>query len=180
MMLRRALYLGLLASSVVLGGCGGDNSEGSTGSGGANGSGGAAGPGSGSASGSGGSTASCNAASCEQCLTANPTNPEQCATTCNGCSDDTGAGGSSNPGAGGSSSSGDGHVPANDCITDQTCNYDADCSSSYHCNGVVHQCFDPNPVASTVLHCDEVPCVFDSDCPASWKCSTSTNKCFVP
>lgn len=66
---------------------------------------------------------------------------------------------------------------ANDCITETPCNWDSDCPSGLHCNAAMNRCFDPSPVASTLLTCNLNACHWDSECPASWSCNTATSHC---
>jgi len=66
---------------------------------------------------------------------------------------------------------------SNDCITTTRCNWDSDCPDGGHCNTAMNLCFDPDPVASTVLTCHMNECRWDSDCPSGWSCNTATTHC---
>lgn len=157
---------------------GGASNSGATGSGAS--STGATGSGASSTGGTGNLAVCDECEACVEMLMQGEGDIEECATICQACEDGGTGGTGGNGGSGNTAGTGSNHIPENDCITEQTCNFNSDCSDGYHCNSVVNQCFDPDPVASVVLECDVVPCMFNSDCPMSWSCSTSTKKCFVP
>jgi hypothetical protein len=66
---------------------------------------------------------------------------------------------------------------SNNCITETRCNWNSDCADGGHCNAAAGLCFDPDPVASTVLTCHLNACRWDSDCPSSWSCNSATSHC---
>ncbi len=74
-----------------------------------------------------------------------------------------------------------GHEPEaasqNNCITETRCNYNSDCAGGTRCNTTMHLCFEPDPVASTILTCGLNQCTWNSECPTAWSCNSATHRC---
>lgn len=66
---------------------------------------------------------------------------------------------------------------SNDCVTTTRCNWNSDCPDGGHCNATMGLCFDPDPVAASLLTCHLNECRWDTDCPSGWSCNSATWHC---
>lgn len=68
-------------------------------------------------------------------------------------------------------------APRNNCITETRCNWDSDCAGGTRCNTTMHLCFERDPVASSLLTCNQNQCTWDTECPTGWSCNSATRHC---